>query len=90
MFRILGVAAERDERHLQVIPDQEQHRVARVGRHLQAIERIVRHAHALERVLVVAPLADVVEKQREHEQLGRRQARRDRLEALAGCSLSAR
>ena len=83
-FGILGIATERDERHLQMVPDQEQHGVARVGGNLQPIERLGRHPHAFERMLVVAPLAHVVKKQREHEQLGRGQTGRDRLEPLAG------
>ena len=56
--------------------------VSRASADLQALEHVVGHAHALERVLVVAPLADVVEQQREHEQLGRREPRRRPPEAL--------
>ena len=68
--RILGVAAERDERHAQVMLDQEQHRLARLAGQLQAVDHVPRHPHALVRVIVVAPLPDVVQQQREDQQLG--------------------
>ncbi len=74
---------------MQVIPDQEQHCISRVSSNLQPLERLGRHAHAFERMLVVAPLAHVVEKQCQHEQLGRLKTGRDRLEPLAGRFLSA-
>jgi hypothetical protein len=53
-----------------MVPDQEQHHLARLGRHLQAIEHVGRHTDAFQRMLIVAPLAHIVEEQREHEQLG--------------------
>ncbi len=70
MSGILGVAPERDERHPEVMADQEQHRLARIVVELQTFDRFDRHSHAFERVVVVAPLADVVQQQRQHEQLG--------------------
>ena len=36
----------------------------------EAIEHVLRHADALGGVVLVAPLADVVKQQRQHEQLG--------------------
>ena len=83
MSGILGVAAERDERHPQVMPDQEQ-RPSRAPRRRAAAARATssRHPHALERVVVVAPLADVVQQQRQHEQLGRGELAEDVAEAL--------
>jgi hypothetical protein len=65
---ILGVASEGDERHAQVVADEEQHHLARLWRELKPVEHVSRHAHAFERVVVVAPLADVVQQQRQHEQ----------------------
>ena len=54
---------------------------ASVGQ-LEAIEHALRQAHALLHVLGVAPLADVVEEQRQRQQLGRVQLLQDRAEAL--------
>jgi hypothetical protein len=42
--------------------------LARLRRELQAGDHLLCHAHALERVIVVPPLADIVQQQREHEQ----------------------
>ena len=79
---IVEVAAERDLRHQQVIPDQELDRPARVGRELEPVEHALRELDALLHVLGVAPLADVVEQQRERQQLGRVQLLENRVEAL--------
>ncbi len=50
--------------------DEEQHGLALLVADLQAFEDVLRHPYAFERVVVVAPLADVVKQQREHEELG--------------------
>ena len=71
---IVEVAAERDLRHQQVIADQELDGPPRVGRQLEAVEHALRELHAFLRVLGLAPLADVVEEQRERQELRARAA----------------
>ena len=67
-LRILGVAAEGDQRHAQVVLDQEEHRLAPLADELQTIDDVLGHPLALERVIVVPPFADVVEQQRQYQQ----------------------
>ena len=51
------------------MPDEEFDDGARFGRQVEPIEHLPRHAHAFDRVIVVPPFADVVEEERQHEQL---------------------
>ena len=87
-LRILGVATKRDQRHAQVMLDQEQHRLARLADELQTIDDVPGHPLAFERVVVVAPFADVVQQQRQHEQLRLAQRRRSRCGSAAGTAAS--
>ena len=80
---ILGIAAERDHRHPRDawprgIPRRRGLLVER-----EAIEHLTRHPRALRGVVLVAPLADVVKQQRQHEQLGRVDFSEQPREALA-------
>ena len=59
-------------------------RLARVAGELQPIDHLARHAHAFDRVVVVAPLADVVQQQRQHQQLRAPPARAARCGTAAG------
>ena len=79
---VFGVAAEGDERHPHVMADEEEHGLARVAGDLQARQCAFGHALALEGVVVVAPLADVVQEQGQHQQLRRRQPREHTAKAL--------
>ena len=68
---IFRVAMKGRARHPEVMPDQEVHDLGVFGRDPEALQHLVRHADAFDRVLLVAPLADVVEQQRQDEQLRR-------------------
>ena len=71
-LRIFRVAAERRLRHLRGAGGSGTPRVcALVGRQLQPVEHALREAQALLRVVGFPPLADVVEQERQREQLRR-------------------
>ena len=55
-------------------------------RRARVLEQLPGHPHALGRVVLVAPFADVVQQQREHQQLGRLEIPQQRREALAPAS----
>ena len=65
-----------------MIADQEFDGPPRIGRQLEAVEHALRELHAFLRVLGLAPLADVVEEQRERQELGRVEFLQNRVEAL--------
>ena len=83
-LRILRVAPERDLRHRAGgwRSGTRPCRARSCGRPIRA-NISPRHAHALDVMVVVAPLADVVQEQREHEQLRRVEILEQRREALA-------
>ena len=68
---IAEVAAEGDLRHLEMMPDEEGHGLAVVGREPEAREHDLGEAGALGGVFLVLPLADVVIEQGQREQFGR-------------------
>ena len=72
-IRVPGVATERDPRHLAMMADEEPQGLGRGRRQLQAIDGGLREPQALARVTVIAARPDVVEEQRERQQLGRPQ-----------------
>ena len=82
-FRIFGIASKRRDRHPQMILDEELHQLTVRSREPEAFEDLPRHSHALRRVLLVAPLPDIVEEQRQHEQLRRPEIGEQRGEMLA-------
>ena len=82
-FGVFGVAPERHLRHAQMVRDEEQDGVARLRGQTQPIEERFRHPHALARVVLFPPLADVVEEEREHEELRRLEVAEQRGETLA-------
>ena len=67
--RIVEIAAERDLRHRQVIAHQEFDGLPRLGGNLETIEGGPRHPDAFLRVIRVGGLADVVEQQRQGQDL---------------------
>ncbi len=80
---IFRVAMKGRARHPEVMPDQEVHDLGVFGRDPEALQHLVRHADAFDRVLLVAPLADVVEQQRQDEQLRPLQLRENAAEAIS-------
>src|SRR6266545_4070738 len=82
-FRIFGIAAERDGRHLQMVADEEFDLGARFSRQVEAIEDATRQADAFRHVRLVARLADVVQQQRQHQPLRVFEVLQERREALA-------
>ena len=69
-LRILGVAPERCERHLQVMDDEELDGGSAFLVEVEPIEHLARHPRALGCMVFVAPFPDVVVQERQHEQLG--------------------
>jgi hypothetical protein len=62
--------------------NEEEHDLALLHRQLQPDDHLFGHAHALERMIVIAPLADIVQQQRQDQQFGRGQIRQDRAKPL--------
>ena len=54
-----------------MVGDQELDCIALFRREAEPLEHVARHAHALEVMVVVPPLADVVQEQGEHQQFRR-------------------
>ncbi len=86
-IRIPGITPERDTRHLTMVADQEAERFRRRRLQLEAIDCRLREAQALARVAVVAARADIVQEQRQREELGRPQLLEQAGESRAGRSL---
>ena len=86
-IRVPGIPPERDPRHLTMVADQEAERFRGRRLQLKAIDCRLREAQALARVAVVAPRADIVQEQREREELGRPQLLQQACESRAGRSL---
>ena len=87
---IFGVAAKRDHRHLQVVGDEKLDHLARLGRQRQALEDAPGQADALRDVVLVARFPDIVQQQREHQQLRAFEVLQQRREPLAVARLRAR
>ena len=68
---ILGVAPQGDTRHLAMMADEEPQGLGRRWWQLQAIDRRLRKPQALACVTVIAARPDVVQEQRQRQQLGR-------------------
>ena len=86
-IRIPGITPERDARHLTMVADQEAERFRGRRLQLEAIDCRLREAQALARVAVVASRADIVQEQRQREELGRPQLLEQACESRAGRSL---
>ena len=82
-LRVLGIATEGDLGHPEMTGDEELDELRGLGVELEGLEHLPRHANALGGVVLVAPLADVVQQQREDEQLRRLQIPEERRKALA-------
>ena len=67
------VAPEGDPRHLEMLDDQELDVLARFAVEIELVEDDLRHPRALFGVVLVLPLADVVQQQGQHEPLRRSQ-----------------
>ena len=78
---LFGVAAERDARHLQVVPDQKVDRLPRLVVEAEPRDHAGRHLRADDRVIALAGLADVVIQQRQHQQLRRAELAQHRAES---------
>jgi hypothetical protein len=81
-LRILRVAAEGHLRHAQVLANQEQNGFALGLGQPQLIEKAFGEPDAFDRVIFFLPLADVVQQQREDQQLRRREIAQQRREPL--------
>ena len=80
---ISSVLPERDQRHLELVPEQKLHRPPGVAVELQTIQRGLRGANRLFAVGPVRRWIRVVEQQRQHEELRCVQLAQHRPEALA-------
>ena len=86
-IRVAGIAPERDPGHLAMMADQEPERFRGRRLQLEAIDGRLREAQALARVAVVAARADIVQQQRERQELGRAQLLQQACESRAGGSV---